>query len=515
MRRVLSLCRLLLILSLFLGTAASGGNAGMVGSIGTVTIDGKQWQRLSLRPEIPVWRFGVALDIELFIDNQGHFSKKGWNFESPSKTAESLLRKVYYVRYGHPGERTFIKAGALDNVTLGYGLIMEGYCNTLEYPGVKRLGIQFDVRDISPFEVGIQGMINDFQDLGGRGGLVGLRISARPAAPRGVFPIKDLEFGATYVIDIDQYGGLRDSDGDGYPDEVDDFPKDKSRWVDTDGDGVEDAKDFDADGDGILDADYFETQVANYLEGVGVPVDRDVKKKSPFKLDGSDAFSMVGLDVGIPVVNLPPLRIDLYGQYARVIDDDDLKKAKGSGTAAPGVRILLEPVLAAKVEYRRFKGEFESEYFNRLYELDRARVKTDGSVETKDSTLDSMDLRGVFGKVGVKLDDLITISAGYQYMMDTEEKDQSLTAEALLGSAILNQLPRISYAAAYYQKRRIDTRKYAFFEPTPQTTYGYRVGLDVSPGVILLWHTQYTYTLDEEGKVRPERFVSIETTMEF
>ena len=45
----------------------------------------------------------------------------------------------------------------------------------------------------------------------------------------------------------------RDTDGDGWGDNSDAFPNDPTEWVDTDGDGVGDNADLDADGDGVND----------------------------------------------------------------------------------------------------------------------------------------------------------------------------------------------------------------------------------------------------------------------
>ena len=33
------------------------------GAFGAVTIDGKVWNQIALRPVIPIWKFGVALDL--------------------------------------------------------------------------------------------------------------------------------------------------------------------------------------------------------------------------------------------------------------------------------------------------------------------------------------------------------------------------------------------------------------------------------------------------------------------
>ena len=236
-------------------TAQPESKASYAAAVGSVTIDGKQWQRISLRPDIPIGKFGVALDIEIFVDDQGNFNKKGWDFDSTEDAVGSVLRKIYYLRYGRPGEGVFVKVGALDNVTLGYGLMMEGYCNSLEYPGVKKLGLQFDVRNLSPMHVGIQGMINNFEDLGRVGAVIGGRLSARPMAATGIPLLSKLEIGASYVRDMDQFGGFKDSDDDTYPDVVDDFPDDKERYVDTDGDGFDDAEDIDDDGNNVRDGD--------------------------------------------------------------------------------------------------------------------------------------------------------------------------------------------------------------------------------------------------------------------
>ena len=45
-----------------------------------------------------------------------------------------------------------------------------------------------------------------------------------------------------------------DTDGDGFPDNSDSFPSDKSEWVDTDGDLIGNNADPDDDGDGVADA---------------------------------------------------------------------------------------------------------------------------------------------------------------------------------------------------------------------------------------------------------------------
>ncbi|MCK4688900.1 MAG: hypothetical protein KAT41_01255, partial [Candidatus Marinimicrobia bacterium] len=51
------------------------------------------------------------------------------------------LDKIYYLRWAQQGDPFFAKAGALDNVTLGYGILMSGYSNTTEYPQIRKVGV--------------------------------------------------------------------------------------------------------------------------------------------------------------------------------------------------------------------------------------------------------------------------------------------------------------------------------------------------------------------------------------
>mgnify|MGYP005858764551 CR=1 FL=1 len=142
---------------------------------GTVTMGGVQWQRFSFRPDIPIGKLGVGLDIELFIDEEGKISKEGWDFSNSNNTWDTLLRKIYYLRYGKPFDKLYGRVGALDDVTLGYGLIMDGYRNTLNYPADKKLGFDFSVRDVGTFGIGIHTMVNSFGDIKNEGAVVGGR----------------------------------------------------------------------------------------------------------------------------------------------------------------------------------------------------------------------------------------------------------------------------------------------------------------------------------------------------
>ena len=51
-----------------------------------------------MRPEFEFGKFGLGLDIYFYIDDEGGFYNKSWDF-SDGKALETLLDKIYYLRY--------------------------------------------------------------------------------------------------------------------------------------------------------------------------------------------------------------------------------------------------------------------------------------------------------------------------------------------------------------------------------------------------------------------------------
>lgn len=508
-------------------------------SMGGVTLGNEQFYRLSFRPDIPIGNWGVALDLELFIDNQGQISDRGWEFGTSTEVMDTFLRKLYYVRYGHPQDDTFVKVGALDQVTLGYGLIMDGYRNTLQYPAIKKTGFYFHRKNLGARGLGLEGVVNNFQDFQEGSALLGLRVFGRSAGK--------LELGLSYVADLDQYGGLVDGDSDGYPDAVDAFPGDETRALDNDGDGVEDDRDGDDDNDGALDVDEdseIPASTRRELERVsenfsGFPVDQQVSRKRPFNKDqvNGDFFSILGLDAAYPLVQSSQLNLKLYGQFALLLDDDDAlsdaeadaqgvepgnRKAKGFGVAAPGLWLSMGP-FRGQLEFRHFQQDFDSNYFDNLYELDRAHLDVaTGRARSKDARLNrDATLSGIFGKAGADLGNRVDAGADYQYLTGADDPKQQLHARVSLSPRLLEQVPRLSQASAYYQKNNIGTyrdesgEKDGFFEPTPDTFYGYILGLEVNSGVSILWDTRFLYQRAADGDLERQKVMTIETVFTF
>ena len=73
-------------------------------SMGSVSVGQEQLYRLSFRPDFPLGRVGIGLDLELFVERNGDLGSRGWEAGSSTQTFDSILRKIYYVRYGRPDD---------------------------------------------------------------------------------------------------------------------------------------------------------------------------------------------------------------------------------------------------------------------------------------------------------------------------------------------------------------------------------------------------------------------------
>jgi hypothetical protein len=473
---------------------------------GTVTINDTQWQRFSIRPDIPIGPVGIGLDMELFLDNTGKISSEGWDFSNRNQSIDTILRKIYYVRYGKPQDPVYLRVGALDDVTLGYGLIMNGYRNTLNYPGDKKLGVEFGLENLGTFGLGIQGMINSIGDFKNKGAVIGGRVSARPFKPSGVSLFEKATFGATFVRDINQYAGLKDSDNDGYPDFEDGFPKDPGLWLDSDHDGLTDYNraapgdtafvDPDADGNNLTD--YW------WTDGKNKGFDHPQRAELIDVKNDRNGVSVYGFDAGIPLLE-GPLRLDLYGQYAKI-------HSGGWGVAVPGFQAATGG-FRGRIEYRHFSGRFRPNYFDNLYENERVEL-IGGQIFTKLMTLPDVSLNGVYGLAQYTLSNFFSAQASYQ-TMSGEKKFQDLTGKVDILNGILSHIPKISVAQAYFFNTFVENG-HKVTDITANTLYGTRIGIALSPTISIVWDTRYTFTPKDPtgatGYIR-HRFVGIETVM--
>jgi hypothetical protein len=125
------------------------------------------------------------------------------------------------------------------------------------------------------------------------------------------------------------------------------------------------------------------------------------------------SVTAVGLDVGVPVLNTRLIDLELYFDYAKIIE-------YGSGTAA-GLMLNLNGLglvdLRAKFERRFNRDQYIPAYFNSMYEVKRFNFdSTSGTVRSKLKTLKNTGSigNGWYGELLVRLLGTFDIIGSYQ-----------------------------------------------------------------------------------------------------
>jgi hypothetical protein len=475
--------------------------------VGSATIDGKLYNQVALRPELSFGKLGLGLDLPIYIDNEGNIRKDEWDEFS------DIIDKFLFIRWGEKSDPFWFKWGSLNNVTLGYGGLLNGYSNMMEFPSVRKVGVN---TGFGFGNFGTEIFLSDIKDLSSRGGtLMGLR---------GTYKVSDslpITLGVNFVSDLNQFSGLKDSDNDSYPDMFDDFPDNKELWNDTDGDGLPDNDpnrsaplggwDIDSNGDNVLDADQNPEDV--------------ILKQTPFSLNKNKATATgFALDVGYPVVKSKAFSLEVYAEFNSLTFDKVSSKTfnredmTGTGITVPGIKSNLFGFLNMSFEYRIKKGFFVPQFFDGSYDLSRIVVETNelGTfIKTKDQFIfadssTSANTSGMFGSASANLFNLLTFNASYASMKADTTEFNSFSALINLNA---ENIPKLSVAQAYYQRNN-DKNPFDFSNPSQNTIFGYKVGYEVSEGVSLIWDFRQFYR-DTGSGLEPVKQTTIETAFNF
>ncbi len=474
-------------------------------SAGVVTVDHEQWTRMALAVDVPIWRFGVCFDLELFLDAKGNFTNKAWDFESGKDAGESLLRKIRYIRFNHSGDPVYTKFGGLDNVTFGYGFVVDRFTNMLQYPGEKLFGLEFELNDLSPIGISLQALVPDFMDFSNDGGILAGRLGFKPFKMTKKPIIGGLSISGMIATDLNQYASARNWDYSMYGE----------KW--------------DRDSDGKTDSTYLFDMygtLSNYDEIVWQhrfmdDYDRSVEHEDQWAEDTSDIITIVGGDVIVPIISTKLLNLDLYGQVGITLDDEnDDKVLKGWGIGAPGIGLKVGP-LWARVEYRRIMDKFSPGYFGTYYLKERIRRNP---IHVMEHTLVDTDLNGVFGQAGVNIKDFFTVDCRYQMLVgekdtaDNRLKDQRFEGVVNVGDVLLERIPKVNKVEAFYSQSDIDNDDEfrRIFYQSPTTYWGYRLGCEVIAGAYIIWETRYGWIWNEEQTdLLDDKVVTIKAGLSF
>lgn len=443
--------------------SAAGGRVRWNGTIGMVIINGKVYQQFGLRPDFPFGKFGVGLDLTFRFDPDGNFKDDEWD------EGRDYLEKIYYIRYGQPGDPFYLRVGALDNVTLGYGIIMRRYSNTIQYPEVKRVGAYCEG---GAGRIGWQAMLNNIGELNEPGLMAG-RLSFDTG-------LKGLTVGATLAHDGNQFAGLIDDDNDGVPNRLDLFP---------------DKNDFVLQRD-LLTAFSDNPEDLEYLIANGfLP---DIRDSLYSYKNIKESVTEVGADIGFPLIKGRPVSLWTYAQIAKVVDF-------GWGWAFPGLRMVAGPVEIG-AEFRHYEKQFRGQFFDFVYEIERVQLQNDTLFVTKERTLENLGTAdGYYTDVLLSFKNFGYLYSWYEDMHGSDyQAGRSIYGEAGVMPPPVSRLQRV---AGYYMQPRV---KQVFQRTSEGTIYGAKLYFALASNVSLVYDHRVTYYNGQS-----HRTIRIETMVSF
>ena len=479
----------------------------MTGSIGTVTLNRQVYNQLSIRPEIPIGKLGVGLDIYQYFNDEGMYLDS-WDFSSGGSAYKTIIDKIYYLRWGEPGDNLYFMAGALASVTLGKGILVNNYANIMEYPQVRQVGLNLQAK-VAGFEIEL--IHSNFKST--TPGIMGIRGS------RSIIP--KLSVGVSFVTDLDQLAGLPDSDGDNYPDYYDYYPEDEKMWDDS----IQARTEWAGFNSFLIEQGYDAISDLEFGDWF-----RASKYHNTYSPDEAKSNPISGIAVDVSYVLNE--KVSIYSQFGllkgEISDPEDNSKNVdlGWGMVPLGIRGKVGPI-DILAEYRIGKRRFVFNYWDRAYDVNRATIinsSAKSEVATRESQLYQFgELNGFYTQAEMSLMNLFTLVSGYQYMQGEKwdaELNEYKTGEAnqtLLSTIRINPslIPKVGKAEAFYQQSNVSNP--FDFTPTVSTIWGYDVGLEVSSGVLLVYSARTTYIsdLENDGEFIPVESIQIETQFTF
>lgn len=177
-------------------------------------------------------------------------------------------------------------------------------------------------------------------------------------------------------------------------------------------------------------------------------------------------ITIVGFDLGLPLLNSSLTDITLYADYSNIINF-------GSGVAT-GVKFdfNLSSLLnvGAKLERRFNKGKYIPAYFGSMYELERFKVDSvTGQLTSKAIALNSIDdpQNGFYGDLMIRVLGLFDIYGSYQ-RLDKDSKSGMLNLRSAIEPEEAPFVLRAGYDKINIQSEKdiftLDDRSYLFVE---------------------------------------------------
>jgi len=458
----------------------------MGGGIGTVSEGDNFYTQVRLMPELRFGKFGLGFDIELMIDSEGKVRDEDWD------EWEDYVNKLYYLRYGHRGDKIYGQIGAIPSYTLGQGLIMKNYTNMLHYPDTKQIGLQLggQITEMDMQAEIFTSNVTKNEILAGRFSLVPLKESQIPI-------LNNLRFGASVGVDRNPYGKLEDSDNDNYYDVFDAFPDDDNYHSDTDNDNIPDQLDIDLDGDNIIDSEDYWLEIYTEINQDSTGFDNwyantDLKDDDVIEIVNpiydENLVAVLGIDYNLPLFSNKVFSIGHYAEVAKFTDSDS---DKGAGFIFPGFYSKFL-IFQANLEYRQYQDEFIPGFFDKLYDDQRAVAYTspENHVVTKFDKLNEYRAsQGWYGSLTSNIFKILYLTIAYEDMYSDVDSNRSIWGNISLEKSMI---PKLNRAEIRYMQKDFKQISKLHFKGENAHIDGV-VGYNLSPNteLVLNYSVQY------------------------
>ena len=471
-------------------------------TFGSVTMNGKVYNQVSFKPEFTSGKLGVGLDFYIYFDEDGNVYSKDWNFSSFESSLKTVIDKIYYIRYGQPFNDLYFRIGALKKVTMGHGILIRNYANNMDYPQIRRLG--FDLRySFSDFRVEfIHSDLKEFSN----GGLLGLRTLV-PIIP-------NLDFGVSLVTDLNQFGGLLDSDGDGYPDHVEpEWADNPNQWY-----LYQELNELHQNlYDDSCDKENSNPEYCNDLSNILVA------GSNVFSIDNKkDNISGLALDLSYDLND----NITIFSEFAQLLgdtknpsSDSNFNTKLGYGIIPIGVHMNFNAI-AIVMDYRKSSQNFIFHYWDQNYEHNRVNV-IDDLITTKESLLYNYGKQegASFGFIA-NISKYLKFSITYMHLNGEKwnedinnykkDKNNSFYSKFELDTS---RIPKVDIAEIFYQQT--NTKKPFDFKNNENTLIGYNFGIELADNMTLIFKGRKTFSMNSNGTYNAVKNTQIETSIYF
>ena len=483
------------------------------GSFGSVTLGDEIYNHFSLRPEISSGNLGLGLDFYFYFDDEGNLHRDNWDFSNSENSFKTIVDKIHYIRWGTPIDDFYFRFGALNKVSLGHGSLVNNYSNVTDFPNYRRKGFTFNYKFS---KVLLKFVHSDFKEF---------RSPSLLALSVDFEYVDKLNLNLTLVTDGNQQKGLIDSDEDGYPDYMDDYPYDDGVWnedAEIVAEMLDPTSDIYASCHGNLPNfnPICQSIVDQYNRRIAA-LSNLAKKK--------DEVSGMSFGLSYELTN----RLSVYSEWSQLIGKTspqaNYDPKLGSGYIPIGFKMNWDRV-SFSIDYRTHDENFVFNYWNQNYDLNRIVVYTedDGSgqlvsnFETKEQGLYKYgESKGVRLNIvsslkyfGMELSYSHMNSDLWQESLNGYKADKNNTL--YLGFNIdTSNIQRVQIAEMFYQQSYVSNP--FDFDPNEHTLLGYNIGIDLSENMILTFKGRKSYvpSIDDPSDYDSVKNTQIETQILF